>query len=1100
MAAHPSSPPPVTPARRGLRRAWLLGLLPACLALVFALATWLTASESGFSRLWQGIAWLSGGELRVARVSGTLWQGFQLDEIEFQNADGRLFIDRLDLDWQPARLWHRQLAIRHLAIGLTRYAPNPAAPASPWPQLPTSLSLPLDVDIASLQLAGLSVEPGGVALYDVQGRYRYALGHHHLSLTQLRIPQGSLSGQFTLADSAPFALSGRLAGTAEAGSSELGFEGDLQQLIVRGKVRAHPVEVDLSGRFSPFADQPFERIRQLDLRTQNVDPHEISTAWPSAALDVSAHIEPDAAGIVRGQFNLTNRQNGPVSSGRLPLSAAQGAFRLDQGILRIGLLDVALASGRLQVDGLLRKGGVALNARLSGIDPHALHAAAPRDVINGSATLAGTSEKLLLRAGLSGQHAMLQADAAWLQPAGQPWQLRLDQGTLHSGGGTLALQGTFDADRRFALSGVLRHGDPRALFARWPQGDLNGNLRASGRAEAPLTAELALDMSPSRLDGAPVGGLARLSLDGRRLRKIAVDLNLAGNTVQGRGAWGAPGDRLSARIDAPVLARIGFGLAGSAQGQIDLAGTPAAPQVSLNLNLRQLRVPGLMTAQSLTLNGMLQDGGAGVFRLNAAAEHVSGAAWRVDSMRVAAEGTRVRHRIAGEAQLALSGQPFQASWQAEGGMPANQAGWRGTVQALRLAGRPDLTLLAPLAVAIGPDGVTLGAGRLRLAGAEVAFDRLTRLADGRLTSRGRIDGLALSELQPWLDLPAVRGLVVGGSWDVGAEGRGQLMLARQGGDLALPGDSQSLPLALNQARIQLDWRGEHTALEAELTAGIGRLRLAGTLAASPWRIRATTPLAAQLQLDLPQLSALSALSDTAETGGALNADLALSGPLSNPQARGRIQGHDLLLRDRRTGLRLAGGTLAARLDGQTVWLDQLRFVSGQGDASASGQLRLSGGSGASLRPEAAVRVEIRQFSVFDRPDRHLVVSGHAALTVNDKLIALSGRVRADQGRLSLPKVGTPALSDDVMVMGRPAPSSALAQLPVAVDLILDLGDHFVFLGPGLDVALSGQVQVSAHQGMAPSARGQVNVVKGSYKAYGQELEIDTGTITFVGPL
>ena len=48
--------------------------------------------------------------------------------------------------------------------------------------------------------------------------------------------------------------------------------------------------------------------------------------------------------------------------------------------------------------------------------------------------------------------------------------------------------------------------------------------------------------------------------------------------------------------------------------------------------------------------------------------------------------------------------------------------------------------------------------------------------------------------------------------------------------------------------------------------------------------------------------------------------------------------------------------------------------------------------------------------------------------------------------------------------------------------------------------LSGVVRVSAAPGEAPAARGQVRVVKGRYKAYGQDLDIEYGTITFNGTL
>ena len=89
----------------------------------------------------------------------------------------------------------------------------------------------------------------------------------------------------------------------------------------------------------------------------------------------------------------------------------------------------------------------------------------------------------------------------------------------------------------------------------------------------------------------------------------------------------------------------------------------------------------------------------------------------------------------------------------------------------------------------------------------------------------------------------------------------------------------------------------------------------------------------------------------------------------------------------------------------------------------------------------------------------------------------------------------------MLVKGRPEPEpSAFASMPLTVALDLDLGDRFRFSGQGLNVDLTGSVRVSANPGEAPGAKGQVRVVKGRYKAYGQDLDIEYGAITFNGPL
>ncbi|VEB40338.1 Family of uncharacterised function (DUF490) [Chromobacterium violaceum] len=62
---------------------------------------------------------------------------------------------------------------------------------------------------------------------------------------------------------------------------------------------------------------------------------------------------------------------------------------------------------------------------------------------------------------------------------------------------------------------------------------------------------------------------------------------------------------------------------------------------------------------------------------------------------------------------------------------------------------------------------------------------------------------------------------------------------------------------------------------------------------------------------------------------------------------------------------------------------------------------------------------LQSFSVFDRPGRRLVVSGQSELAFVGGKLSLSGRIRADQGRIGLPKMGAPDLGGDVVVVGRP---------------------------------------------------------------------------------
>jgi translocation and assembly module TamB len=70
-----------------------------------------------------------------------------------------------------------------------------------------------------------------------------------------------------------------------------------------------------------------------------------------------------------------------------------------------------------------------------------------------------------------------------------------------------------------------------------------------------------------------------------------------------------------------------------------------------------------------------------------------------------------------------------------------------------------------------------------------------------------------------------------------------------------------------------------------------------------------------------------------------------------------------------------------------------------------------------------------------------------------------------------------------------------------VRVMLDLGQDFQLQGQGLNTRLTGQVELLSNASTRglPRLSGQVRTEGGRYKAYGQQLNIDTGVLRFSGP-
>ena len=71
---------------------------------------------------------------------------------------------------------------------------------------------------------------------------------------------------------------------------------------------------------------------------------------------------------------------------------------------------------------------------------------------------------------------------------------------------------------------------------------------------------------------------------------------------------------------------------------------------------------------------------------------------------------------------------------------------------------------------------------------------------------------------------------------------------------------------------------------------------------------------------------------------------------------------------------------------------------------------------------------------------------------------------------------------------------------VASDLAVDLGERLRVTGNGVAARLAGNLQVRGTLPDAPRLTGAIDIVDGTYQAYGQKLRIEKGVVRFNGPV
>ncbi|MEX2199436.1 MAG: translocation/assembly module TamB domain-containing protein, partial [Burkholderiales bacterium] len=330
---------------------------------------------------------------------------------------------------------------------------------------------------------------------------------------------------------------------------------------------------------------------------------------------------------------------------------------------------------------------------------------------------------------------------------------------------------------------------------------------------------------------------------------------------------------------------------------------------------------------------------------------------------------------------------------------------------------------------------------------------------------------------------------------------GTVRLRRASGDIAILLDGDPVDLALTEVALDARFETSGLTLAVHADSRYGKLVLDGGIGHAPGATGIgygkQSALSLRARFEGAALSALAQpLQTQARVNGDFSADLRASGTLGEPRLDGSLQANDVSLEMPRYGVHLKNGRLNVELDGQRLRVAEFSIQGGTGAFTASGSLPLSLKEGGGELAWSA-----REFSVLERTDLRLAVSGEGTAGFDRGHVSLTGSVRADRGHLRIERDRLPTLGEDVVIVGAPRkPPSAQARLPVSLDVELDLGQNLSIDAEGLEGRLTGRLRFVGKEDGELRAYGRLQMVDATYLAFGQRLEIDPGVLVFDGPL
>ena len=1124
---------------------WLVELPLIVVGALLVLAWfWSGSDESLATALAQASRYLPSGQTLVAEdVRGSLRHGGHIGSLRWEKNGLAVQARQIDLVWRPIALLDRRLQLDTLHVAELRIDDrSPASARAPLDQLVLPFQVDLSFAIDQLRWAG----PPALEARALTGRYRFDNRNHVLKLDSAQVADGQYQAQAQLLARTPMTLDLQLQGKVQAptgGNHTLALDAAAS---LRGALAGPDVLLDLSAQLrpgkaspnaamsaavtaqiSPWAAQPV-RKGQADFAQLNLAAF-LKDA-PQTLLTGNAQVQPQGDNW-QARIKVDNRLAGPIDKGRIPVDSANAQVEYAAGRWNIESLDANGAGGHVRVQGKLGEvaslaalSGWQGQAQLRGINPALLHSQLAPARLDGELQASASNQAItfdttLQPSGPQPARSPLQGLRLRTASAKGQWAsgwLRLQSLDIQTD--DARLQGQVDLQlANLAARGQLQLSLPGAeakvsgqLGPQEGQGDLTLQVTDAARA---TRWSARLPEAPQLLAQTEVQGNADATLHWQGGWQ---------SLVSGRGAETA----LQLNLKVPRL-------------DIRAPGATAAQIIGLRDFAAELSGPA--SAMALTARGTLSQG---TRRAQVQAQALGGRSgsggWQaaVSSLRIQAQDSlhpgpwtlNLRRALTLEWQANTSGSVLTSS--------AAEADLTGPL--------PGAATLAwqPVRWSQGARNEFTSKGTLRGLG----LPWLDLLGDAQLANLG-LSGDMLFDAD-W-DLSSTETLKLHAAL-VRRSGDIRVQTDSQATPTLVGTSTPTINAGVKDARITLDSDGDN--LRAALVwdserAGNAQAAFSTriTRGAAGWDWPADAPLSATVRASLPQVGVWSVLAPPGwRMRGTLQANMALTGTRSAPQWSGTLHADDLGLRSVVDGIEFGNGRLRASVKGQRLEIAEFS-LQGAGGA-AGGQLSAKGfalwlpdGTGANpaltkLRIELDATATALRVSA--RADRRLAVSGTMQARLENARLAITGALKADQALFVLPDETAPSLGSDVVVKSRQPVNSAVPQpaasagtnafkAPESDDasanrgqtrlipgglatpatkvmtelaITLDLGPDFRIQGRGISTRLAGTLQLRSTAGSndAPRLTGEVRTIQGSYKAYGQQLDIEQGVLRFIG--
>lgn len=1104
-------PVPQRPSRIRRFAWWLLAILIGGVLVGY----WLFNSPAGLQLTLASISRLSSGAIEFDEAHGTL-HDLSIGQIHIASDEHVLIVQAVRATWQPSELLQKKIHINHLSAASVHVQLLPSPPEQVRPTFPDSLRLPVDVALDMLKVNAIHFTSADAdstenIISDLALSLHSDGDRHQLTQLHALTPWGPVHAQAQLEGHAPFALSGQidLSGPSPWQDTRAVIQGNLEQMTIQMTAQQPAGAAKLSTTLQPFSANP---LVQLDLEANQLNPASFFPDAPSANLAVTAHLATGSDGGLAGTIHIHNSASLPIDQKGLPFKHIRAHAEISPESLQLKDLHVEIGrdetlQGNLAWHWKERSGSAQVH--VNQINPQRIDNRIHAGRISGQITAAANAHSQSVHVDLKDREFNLTANMTRMGEA-----ITLEQFALRRNQSQLSGHGKLDSSgkRAFQLTTQLNNFNI-AEFIQAPVSNLNAAFNVTGQLSPQLSGTLDYRVQKSKLGKSAVTGSGQLGFNGLEQLKGKAELAVGSNRLLLQGDTGKPDDVYQLTINAPALEQLGFGLSGDMNARLSWKSRQAARHVTLKLASHQLGLPGNHQISGFNADGQMQ---RDAVTLNLVIkQYVANEASRLKDFNFQIDGPLSDHRVIASA-LVNDDIPLQLSAKGQSDIPTKLSSlrWQGQLTELSSTGKMPIRLKAPASLSVSAESISLGHALLAVSDGFLSIEHLL-WTPRQWKTQGHFSGIAIYPGNPQHIPPLA--LHIGGDWHFVSDNRltGDLHLHRERGDWQLPGD---IPQLAGLQKFQLHVTAQHDKIDStfELVSqqlGHARARLTLPIKHSKqrWSVADNAPLNGEVAAHIHNLKWLDALIGAGVSmNGELKAQAHIRGTLSKPDILGAITGKELSILLLEQGIDLQQGNLAATFQQADLIIDRLHFVSPHPPLPqdrllknmqlkhAAGSLTLHGNIGLTGH-KSHLHFKLSELPIAHKTNYWIIASGSGQAGLSANRLSLTGQLMADAGLLLQPPENRPELSDDIVFVTA-AKDPSQQKLSLDLNMNLSLRERFFIRASGLEGRLAGQLQIQNDKKNKLKVNGAITAQDTTFRAYGQDLTVRRGIVSFQGPL